>query len=231
MAYAASPVNSDAPSLDVLPLARDAALQAVRADSTLAEAQFAFGYVKWMLDWDWPAAETAFRRAVDLDPRYAQAHWTLGHSLSQMGRHGEALSVMRRARELDPLNAMTYAMSSQVAFQARDYAAALDHASQAVGLDQGFWIGHMMRGQAFEESGQHESALEALEIAARFSGGNSKAVALKGYVLGKAGRRNEARELLTLLEAESRKRFVPPGTGLVSKKTICLRGQDGADYA
>jgi hypothetical protein len=53
-------------------------------------------------------------------------------------------------------------------------------------------------------------ALEALEIAARFSGGNSKPVALKGYVLGKAGRRNEARELLTLLEAESRKRFVPP---------------------
>jgi tetratricopeptide (TPR) repeat protein len=117
---------------------------------------------------------------------------------------------LRRARELDPQNAMTYALSSQVAFQARDYPAALDHASQAIALDQEFWIGHVMRGQAEERSGQSALALEALDVAARFSGGNSKALALRGYSLAKDGRRDEAREALTTLEALSRRRYVPP---------------------
>lgn len=208
--YAARSVNSDVPPLDVTSQARDSAWKAVRANPDLGEAQFASGYVKWMLEWDWPAAETAFRRAIDLDPRYAQAHAVLGHALSQSGRHSEALLAVRRARELDPLNAMTYAYSSQIAFQARDYPTALDHASQAIALDQGLWIGYMMRGQAYEQSGRSELALDALAVAIRFSDSNSKPVALSGYIHAKAGRRDQAHEALATLEALSRRRYVPP---------------------
>ena len=209
-AYSAGPINSDVAPLEVLPRARDAARRAIDANPDLAEVQFALGYVNWLLEWDWPAAETAFRRAVDLDPRYAWALISLGHALSQSGRHSEALAAMRRAREVDPQNAMAYAISSQVAFQARDYQAALDHASQAIALDPEFWIGHVMRGQALEQSGQPQLALDALAIAARFSSDNSKPVAFRGYILAKAGRRDEARGVLAMLKAQSRTRYVPP---------------------
>jgi TolB-like protein/DNA-binding winged helix-turn-helix (wHTH) protein len=209
-AHSASPLNSDVAPLEVRSRVRDAAERAVRANPDLAEAQYALGYMKWALEWDWPGAETAFRRAIDLDPRHAWAHMSLGHLLSQSGRHSEALAAMRRARELDPQNAMTYALSSQVAFQARDYPAALDHASQAIALDQEFWIGHIMRGQAAEQAGQSAVALEALDVAGRFSGGNSKALALRGYTLAKAGRGDAARDVLTTLEALSHKRYLPP---------------------
>jgi TolB-like protein/DNA-binding winged helix-turn-helix (wHTH) protein/lipoprotein NlpI len=209
-ADSASPFNSDVAPLEVRSRVRDAAQKAVRANPDLAEAQYALGYLNWALEWDWPAAETAFRRAIDLDPRYAWAHLTLGHALSQSGRHSEALAAMRRARELDPQSAMVYALSSQVAFQARDYQAALDHASQAIALDQEFWIGHIMRGQAYEQSGRPQLALDAFAIAARFSGDNSKAFALSGYVLAKTGHRDKARDVLTTLEMLSRKRYVPP---------------------
>jgi TolB-like protein/DNA-binding winged helix-turn-helix (wHTH) protein/Flp pilus assembly protein TadD len=208
--HSAGTMNSDVAPLAVRSRARDAAQKAVRANPDLAEAQYALGYLNWILEWDWPAAETAFRRAIDLDPRYAWAHTGLGHALSQMGRHSEALAAMRRARELDPQNAMTYALSSQVAFQARDYQAALDHASQAIALDQEFWIGYIMRGDAYEQSGQPELALDAFAVATRFSGANSKAVALTGYVLARTGRRDKAREVLTTLDMLSRKRYVPP---------------------
>ena len=100
-----------------------------------------------MLEWNWPVAESAFRRAVDLDRRYAQAHLTLGHLLSQTNRHNEAAPYMRRARELDPLSPLTHALSSQVAFQARDYPAAVEHARQAVVVGPDLWIGHVMMGQ------------------------------------------------------------------------------------
>jgi hypothetical protein len=55
-----------------------------------------------------------------------------------------------------------------VAFQARDYAGALQHANRAIALDQEFWIGHQMRGQALEEFGDHDFALKALATAADF---------------------------------------------------------------
>jgi TolB-like protein/DNA-binding winged helix-turn-helix (wHTH) protein/Flp pilus assembly protein TadD len=210
MAYTASLLNGDAAARDVRQPALEAATQAIRADPNLAESQHALGILKWHLDWDWPAAETALRRAVALDPSSAPAHMTLGHVLSQMGRHAEAQPAMRRARELDPLSAMAHAFSSQVAFQARDYPVALDHARQTIGVDSEFWIGHAMLGQAYEQLGQNDLALEALTAATRFSGHNSKPMSLRGYVLAKAGRANEARALLTTLETVSLKRYLPP---------------------
>jgi TolB-like protein/DNA-binding winged helix-turn-helix (wHTH) protein/Tfp pilus assembly protein PilF len=209
-AYAAGPLNSDVAPLEVRERVRDAAQRAVRANPDLAEAHYSLGYLNWVLEWSWPAAEAELRRAIDLDPRYSWGPITLGHFLSQAGRHSEALAAMRRARELDPKNPMAYAISSQVAFQARDPQAALDHAGQAIALDSDLWIGHMMRGQAYEQLGQTGLALEALGVAARFSGDNSKAVALTGYILAKSGHRDQAREVLTRLAQLSDKRFVPP---------------------
>jgi len=158
----------------------------------------------------WPAAESDFRRATELDPSYSLVHLILAHLLSQTGRHAEAEPFMRRARELDPLSPLSYALSSQVAFQARDYPGALQHANRAIALDQEFWIGHQMRGQALEQLGDHDLALKALATAARLSGQNSKPISLTGYILGRSGRSAEAHDLLGALEMASRQRYVPP---------------------
>ena len=117
---------------------------------------------------------------------------------------------MTRARELDPLDVLSHALSSQVAFQGRDGIAAVRHARQAIVLDPTFWIGHMMLGQAHAYDGQTDLALEALADAMRLSGGNSKPTSLRGYLLARTGRVAEAREILRLLEARSKERYVPP---------------------
>ena len=210
MAYGSSPLNSDVDPRRVFPRVREAAVRAVAASPDLAEAQHALGNVNWTFEWDWPAAEAAFRRAIQLDPSYSLVQLILAHLLSQTGRHAEAEPFMRRARELDPLNPLSYALSSQVSFQARDYASALQHANRAIALDQEFWIGHQMRGQALEELGDHDLALKALATAARLSGQNSKPISLTGYILGRSGRAAEARDLLGALEMASRQRYVPP---------------------
>jgi TolB-like protein/DNA-binding winged helix-turn-helix (wHTH) protein/Flp pilus assembly protein TadD len=206
---AASLLNSDASPSQVLPRAREAAARAAGTGPATAETQFALAYLKWCCEWEWAAAEASLRLALTLDPRAAQAHLVLGHLLSQMGRHGEAMLSTRRARELDPLSARMPALSSQVAFQARDYRAALDLARQAIVLDPELWIGHMMRGQALEQLGERESALEALTTAARFSGQNSKPLSLRAYILAKLGRTDEARGMLRTLESVSAN-YVPP---------------------
>jgi TolB-like protein/Flp pilus assembly protein TadD len=209
-AYSFSSINGDAPPLDVGPRGLEAATQAVNADPDLAQAQFSIAAAHWSFTWDWIAAEAAFRRAVDLDPLWSTAHWMLGHALSQMGRHDEVASPMARARQLDPLSAMVHAISSQLAFQARDYSAALDHAQQAIVVDPQFWIGYVMRAQAHEHLGKFDLALDDLVPAARFSGGNSKAISFRGHLLGRIGRIDEARDVLKMLQGVARERYLPP---------------------
>lgn len=209
--YAASAINSDADPREVTPRARQAATNAVRANTELPEAQFAAGYVQWLLDWDWQAAESAFRRAITLDASHVAAHRTLGHVLSQMAAHSAAELAMEETRRLDPLSPMTYALSAQVAYQVRDNAAAVKYAKRATLVDSRFWIGHMQLAQAYAQTGETDVALETLTDAARFSGGeNSKTISLRGYIMARLGRTVEAREALRALSALARERYVPP---------------------
>ena len=208
-AYSASPITGDAEPRKVSPIAREAAVQAMRAQPELAEAQASHGFLKFWLDWDWPEAERAFRRAIELDPNYALPHRMLGLLYSHLGRPQEALPAMRRARELDPLLAVHHGLSAQVAFAARDYALAAQFARQALVVDPDFWIGHFQLAQASVELGEYKVAERALEDARRSSGDNSKVAALRGYMRARLGRRSDAEQELGALIELSRERYVP----------------------
>lgn len=137
----------------------------------------------------------------------------LGHVLSQTGLHHDAVAALRRARELDPLNAMTHAISAQVAFQARDYSAALEHAERATVVNPEFWIGEVQQAQAYEQLGRRDAALDALTRVGRLPGGNHMTIAARGYLPATLGRDREAGEVLRTLEQGSREGYVP-STGL-----------------
>jgi TolB-like protein/Flp pilus assembly protein TadD len=209
-ALAAGPVTGDVRPADVAGRAVAAAGEAMRAQGDLAEAQASAGPVRFWLQWEWPAAEAAFRRAIALDPHYPFAVRMLGHVLSQTGRHDAARLAMTRARELDPYFAMHHALSAQIAFQADASEDALVHARQAITVDPRFWVGHFELGQAVERLGDPAAALDALAQAAALSGGNSKVVALAGYVEARCGRTDAARARLAGLDTAARTRYVPP---------------------
>ena len=134
----------------------------------------------------------------------------LGILLAHTERYEEACLASRRARELDPLNAGNHALSAQVAFAGRDYPAALQFAREAIAIDPEFWIGHFQIAQAYEQMGKADLALDALNNAGRFSGGNSKPIALRGYILAKLERTTEACDVLNTLQAVASDRYVPP---------------------
>jgi len=208
-AYSTSPTNSDVRPGDVSAQARDAAARAVASGPDLAETQTALGTVHYWLDWNWPASETAFRKAISLDPSYAQAHRLLGIVLASSGRDEEARTSLRRARELDPLYPMQPALSANAEFQAHDYQAGLQFARQATTLGPSFWIAHYILATIEERLGHDEAALAAIAKAEE-SSSNSKMTSLRGYILARQGRRREAEAVLTTLEAISRERYVPP---------------------
>jgi tetratricopeptide (TPR) repeat protein len=67
-----------------------------------------------------------------------------------------------------------------------------------------------MLGQGYAAAEQTEPALQSFQTAARLSSGNSKALAMRGHLLARIGRRDEALQVLQTLEATSRERYVPP---------------------
>ena len=59
-------------------------------------------------------ATRAYRKAIELDPGSATAHYNLGASLARSGQFAEAESQLRRAIKLDPKNATAHQALAQV---------------------------------------------------------------------------------------------------------------------
>src|SRR5262249_189023 len=59
---------------DALPAARTAAIKAIQLDDTLAEPHASLGHVKAYYDRDWAGAEAEYKKAIELNPNYPNAH-------------------------------------------------------------------------------------------------------------------------------------------------------------
>src|SRR5204862_4755470 len=81
-----------------------AASRAVELDADLAEACTSLALIKMESDWDWPASEKLFHRALQLNPQLDEAHHQYSHYLMSLGRNAESLSESLRALELNPLS-------------------------------------------------------------------------------------------------------------------------------
>jgi TolB-like protein/Flp pilus assembly protein TadD len=208
--YSSRLFASDTRPSDLAEPARAAARRALENGEGVSEAHTAVARVRFLFDWNWDAAEKSLRDAIALDPGSAQNHWLLGHAVSQQGRHEEALGAARRSREIDPLDALAHSMSAQIAFSARDAHAAARHAREALLVAPDYWVAYWQLGQAYQQVGDIDRALEALTEASRLSKGNSKPVSLAAYTMATSGRVGEARDVLAELERQSEARYIPP---------------------
>jgi Tfp pilus assembly protein PilF len=80
---------------------RAALAKALELDETLPEVHHGLAMQATWTDWDWAAAEPSFRRAIDLNPSYAEARAFYSHYLHIMKRPGEAMTQIQRAMELE----------------------------------------------------------------------------------------------------------------------------------
>jgi DNA-binding winged helix-turn-helix (wHTH) protein/TolB-like protein/Flp pilus assembly protein TadD len=208
-AYLPMALTSGLPSSQVIPKAKEATLRAVEIDPGNSEGYVLLGLISFWYEWDWQAAGKYYQRALDLDPKNADAHFAYAHLLSNSGRHERALAEIRLARELDPLSLRTNAQEGQVLFFAKDYDNALDRLQNTIDLDSNFWLSHLFVSRVYTEKGMHSEAVAEAKKAAELSG-NSQSDAYRAYALAKWGKLSEAREVLTKLLKSSTESYVPP---------------------
>ncbi|HEU5050956.1 MAG TPA: tetratricopeptide repeat protein, partial [Gemmatimonadales bacterium] len=118
-----------------LPAMRAAVRRALALDETLGEAHVAEGMLQFYFEWNWPAAERAFQRAIALNPSDQHAHHMYANYLVAMGRIDEGIAERLRALQLDPLSNRSGMLLGRDYFIAGDYGRAIEQYRRAVEID------------------------------------------------------------------------------------------------
>ena len=196
------------PPKEILPKARYAAIRALELDPTIAEAQASLADVRYQFDWDFPAAEQGFRKAISLNPNYAQAHQWYSDFLSVSKRFGESFEEIALARRLDPLNIIIDTDVGLASYWAGQYDRAISQLRQTVELNASFFLTHFYLGLAQAGKGFFDAAITEAQTARSLEPGDPNPIMLYGYACGRAGRRPGALQALEDLRAMSQRRYV-----------------------
>jgi eukaryotic-like serine/threonine-protein kinase len=194
------------------------ARKALALDEELAEAHASLGWSLFIYDWDWEGAEREFRRAIELDPRYASAHQWYAFRLVSEGRFDEALLEGHTALELDGASVSIRRTVGWLYYYARRYEQARYHLMRAVAMEPAAAETYRILGLTLTERGELAEAEQVLREARTLPGAATYTLATLGYVLGRAGKRAEAEVMRAELEALAQQDYVSP----VAFATLCL---------
>ncbi len=140
--------------------------------------------------------------------RYANApHW-YAVFLSGLGRHDEALVMVKRALMLDPLSLIINDDLAWVLFLARKYDQAIEQYQKTLDMDPSFLPAHHEIGLAYEQKGMYEEAIKEFQKVAELSGNEPRASLAHAYAV--SGRKDRARRILIELIGFSDEEYISP---------------------
>jgi TolB-like protein/Flp pilus assembly protein TadD len=190
--------------------AREAALQAIRYDETLAEGHVALARILVFQEWNWAGAGRAYRRAIELSPSYATARQWHGMYLLHLGMGDEALREIRLAQRLDPLSISVNSDVGRVLYSTRRYDEAVTQWRDILELDPSSADARLYLGLTYLEKGMFREARLEFE---RWGELRQEApTALLAYSHAAAGDRVEAQRQLAVLLSEQRQ--PPPAAAI-----------------
>ena len=164
----------------------------------------------WLHDWQWKKAQTEFKRSLELGPTYPTAnHWYAEYVMT-MGRHKEALARMRNSQQLDPLSLIINVAVGWAFYYSRRYENAIEQLRRTVELEPNYPVTYWILGLLLRKTAHYEEAITEGEKAVRFSGGSPLMRAALAQTLGRAGRTNEATQILDELTDLAKEKYVAP---------------------
>jgi len=200
-------VASLSPS-EAIPKAKSAATKALEMDDTLAEAHTSLAYIRLNYDWDWAGAEREFKRAIELDSNYANAHHWYSHYLMAMSRPEESLAESKRALELDQLDLVMNIHLGWHYIYAHQYDLAIAQFRKTLEMDPNYGLTHWYLGQAYALKGMYAEAETELLKAKYLLQQNVAVEADIGYAYAASGKGGEAKKVIDELKQSSKQRYI-----------------------
>jgi adenylate cyclase len=170
------------PPLSTMQKAKLSADKAIEIDPSLAEPYCSLGFYYACCEWNWEASEKFFLKALELNPRYAQAHswyglillaWVMG-DFEKAKMHGQA------AIKAEPRAANGYAVYGAILHVAGEYKACLAACKTGTELDPYAFLCRIYEGEAYNSLKEYQDAINAFEQAMKIS--NNHHFALNGLI-------------------------------------------------
>ena len=185
-------------------LAKTAALRAVALDDASAEAHAILGVYLHDYAWSSQDAERELRRAIELDPGYALAHFYYSTMLRSVHRFDEAIAQLTIAIELDPLVPAFNETLGFTLIAAGRMDEALPRLRTALELDSTYWRAHAVLGYYFELTHRYEDAVREYERANQLAGPTAhRTTADLARLAALTGRKDEAVRLVAMLQSRT----------------------------
>ena len=179
-----------------------AELQGESAEGLHVEAFAAF------IERRWPEMETAWRRAIELEPTHVLALGSFGIVLCARGRLDEALPLFERAREADPIASFPYMITGGGFLTCGRPQEALRFFEDALSFAKEDASAVFLSGMAMVALGRFDEGIAAAEHAVTISHRSPYFLGVLGWALATAGRKEEAGKILE--EIRARTEGAPP---------------------
>ena len=184
-----------------------AAKQALRADETLSEAHLSLANV---LVWkrDWAAADREFKRALELNPRNAEALVDYAaNDLALTDRLHQAIEQTDRAQILDPVSPDVYGLRAMLLICAHRYDEAIQQARKSLEMHPQVIGVQNLLGRAYVQKGMLPQALAEFHRAEELGVRRAHWAASMAELYVKSGRRAEAEKMLATWSSRPSQEF------------------------
>jgi tetratricopeptide (TPR) repeat protein len=190
-----------APS-ETVPKAKATALKALQLDDTLSEAHVTLGNIEFEYEWDWRAAERDFRRAIELNPSSANAHFMYADFLISLKRNQEWQSEIQQAMNLDPMSSFVRCFYGWHLVYLGRYDEAIDVMQKVIATQPNFSSAHMgLWGAYYRKHMEREASQEAVKFFETLNDQEAVAALTAGYE--QAGYREGMRRAAGVLVARA----------------------------
>jgi serine/threonine-protein kinase len=184
--------------------------RALQLDNTLAESYASLGDINIHYDWDLNKAESNLKRAIKLNPQYANGYHWYSEVFVLRGDFKSAYQESHRALELDP-----YALiiNTQLGLHYRrggEFQKAIYQLLKAIEFDSTFAYAHYDLSIVYVALKQFDRALYSLRKANILARNDTRILSGLGFAEGLAGNKQEARRIEKVLLDRAEREYVPP---------------------
>ena len=197
------------PADEALPKTKDAALKALAIDDTLAEAYAVVGMVLFSYEWKWSEAEEYLKKAYSLNPRSGPVKMYYSAFLQYTDRKLESIQMMEETLETDPYSLIFNGNVAIRLYIAERYEDAIQKCEDILRMEPNFWPAYQFIGRAYLCLEMYDKAEQALVKSNELLGGVPETLPLLGYAYAKQGKTSKARDIISILDKESKKIYIP----------------------
>jgi TolB-like protein/Tfp pilus assembly protein PilF len=196
---------------ECIPAAEAAIKKALALDETSSDAHDALAILLDGFQFNFPAAEKEYQRAIQLNPNDATAHhWYGSDVFAALGDSQGEIAEMKRALELDPLSLVINTNLGVAFLHAGRLDEAISQFRKTLEMDGSFYFARWSLGVALEYKGEFPQAMAEYRKAISLGGDDPAALALSGHLEGKLGQKDEATKVLRQLQEMSKSHYVDP---------------------